>query len=853
MSGKNQNRLLFSVVVFAMSMMCGFCEGGSTVKVSSSGVGRVLRDNNGRLQTVELVNKIADRKLSVAGAEFVLTYGNGEVLSSDEFKLTSLSRRHGGAVAKLEHKELGLRATITYSTVSGRGWIYKQIEFTNTSDRPFLLRTVDVEHIRVEGEKITYAVDRAFPRISDWGQPVYTESLWFGLEFPATRSSVSEDGFIFLRHHPGFEIMPGESYTTKKAVIGAAEPDKVKKSFMDYVVTLVPRKVVPEMHMYWNGFRVIKPPDRLGQGLEMIKYAKKLYEQTGYSFDAWSYDAGFDMYRGDMLFVPMESELWPKTSEALKTIGTPLGMWASFSDKFDTPAQFWGKTMGYELQNDQCFCLAGNTYYRAIKSRLGNIVRKYGINTITFDGMWWTEGFGCNQPQHGHLVGGPGEEGLYSTERVVENKMKIFESLREINPGIVLDLFVCQEWASPWWLMQLDGVHSVSGDTLAAGIASPWVRDELITVRDIQVYEEHNKERRQFPLWAEDLYGTQVRKEHIIDGTVVTSEAMSERWEDEYVMALPGRGTVAAANLMCSDLQVIDGSKGGLKFLGDVANWTRANQAIYRDFHLIGGNPRKLEICGYSHSDGKGRAIVALRNPYITAKAFSLAVDESLGLTKTDEKLYVNIVYPYRKTFEAVSFGEAVNIEMQDYQVMLIEVREQSRQYKGIGKPGRWDVSKTGKLVMYDESVVSEPAGSLSPKVRDGKLHLEGEVSIPQTAEKGQIQIMFGPVDGNGVGKPVVFCDGKECEVQFHNRSGTIKQDWALVDLPAGVHKIDVVVNKGDAGNVETGAWLIAHYNLKAVATEGKVSGAGKLFPVFEASKDRRMTELLKPVKCELP
>ncbi len=583
----------------------------------------------------------------------------------------------------------------------------------------------------------------------------------------------------------------------------------------------------------------------------MIEYAKKLKAETGFTFDAWTYDAGFDMYRADGLFVPREDNIWDKTNEALKAINTPLGFWCSFSPIYDTPTHAWGKTQGYELQHESSYCLAGPIYFSAIKKRLEDIVRKYRIGSINYDGMYWGQGFGCNQPGHGHLVGTGSEAGVYSLERVAENQLDIFHSLRAINPDILLDLFVCQEWASPWWLREVDGIHTVPGDTAAAGIASPWLRDELITVRDIQVFYEHERRNRQFPLWAEDLYGSQVRKDHLIDGVVVTGESTTMRWEDEYVMALSGRGAITG-NVICSDLEILDKTQSGLKFLGNAANWTKANESIYRDFHLIGGDPGQLQAYGYSHCDGNGRAIVALRNPYITAQTFPLIIDESLGLKATGEKYCVNIVYPYQKTFTPVNFGEKVDILLQDYTVMMLEVRSQSRQFKEIVSPGRWGVNESGRLIEYDESPLKNlPTGKLIPLCKDGQLQLKGEVTSPESAKNSQIQIMLDPEEDVSINKPAVLIDGQAVGFEFHERTGSVKQDWILVNIEPGTHNVEVVIENIYTTAVKVQAWLVANYKLDGKETSKKAPQMKELFPVFSSQWDRRSTSLLETYLVE--
>ncbi len=824
---------------------------GSTFVVPGNQVSRVLDVDDGRLHTVAIHNNLIGRSLRTAGPEFQITYGNGDATTSESFGVVALKETPNGIRATLVNAGLGLQADIDYTGSPGRPWLYKQITFTNFGDTPFLLRTVELEHLTVVDEAITYSVNPDFPSLADWGQPVYTESLWFGVEFPATRSAATRDGVIFLRHHPGVDLEPGGAYRTKRAVVGVAAPGRVQDAFFDYVATLTPIPDPPRANIYWNGFRVIKPPNRTEQGVAMVQYARKLRELTGFTFDGWSYDAGFDMYRPDALFVPNEADIWDKTREALRGLDTPLGFWTSFSPIFDTPTHAWGKTQGYELQHDKSYCLAGPVYYQAIRARLEDIVRTYGMNTINFDGMFWGQGFGCNQPGHGHLVGIGDEQGVYSTERVVENKLAIFESLRQINPGIVLDLFVCNEWASPWWLTELDGVHSVAGDTLGCDIPSPWLRDELITVRDIQVFNEHRRQRRQFPLWAEDLYGTQVRADHLIDGVEVKGEAMSARWEDEYVLALTGRGAVQN-HIICCDLGVLDQSAGGLQFLGDVGNWAKRNAILYRNFQLLGGEPAERQPYGYSHGDGRGRSLIALRNPWIEPRTFELSIDETLDLGLVTEPLYLNVVYPYRACLGQVDFGAAASIPLRDYDVMLLEVRAKSRQFADAPEGVRWVTDEDGVSRVCNVDVLADvPSGRLLLDTKSDTLVLRGTVDVPEGCESAQIQLMMLPDHGE-VQEPAVTVDGATTTVAFHERTRGKSQDaWALIDVPKGQHK--VAITMAGRGTGQIGAWLRADYNLVSENSKSIPTPQGDFFPVFAAERDRRLATLLPVATFQMP
>ncbi|MCC6699166.1 MAG: NPCBM/NEW2 domain-containing protein [Candidatus Hydrogenedentes bacterium] len=824
---------------------------GNTLSISGHQIGRELDIETGRLHTVAISNDLADRAVRVAGPEFIITIDNGEAVSSDTFGAVALKETERGVRATLVNAGIGLQADIDYSAASGRPWLYKQITFTNFGTEPVLLRTVEVEHLTVMDESVTYAVDSSFPSLGDWGQPVYTESLWIGMEFPGSRSSATPAGVIFLRQHPGVELKAGDTFITKRCVIGAAKDANVRDAFMDYVATLTPVPNPPRVNIYWNGFRVVKPPDRTPQGLKMVEYAKKLKDLTNFAFDGWSYDAGFDMYRPDALFVPNEPEIWDKTREALRGTNTPLGFWTSFSPIFDTPTHAWGKTQGFELQHDASYCLAGPVYFAAIKARLEEIVRTYGMNTINFDGMYWGQGFGCNAPGHGHLVGEGEEAGVYATERIVENKMAIFESLRRINPRIVLDLFVCNEWASPWWLMQLDGVHTVAGDTLGCDIPSPWLRDELITVRDIQVFDEHRRLRRQFPLWAEDLYGTQVRSDHLIDGVVVKGESMAARWEDEYVMALAGRGAVAN-HIICSDLGVLDASEGGLEFLGEVGNWVRRNALLYRNAQLLGGEPSKRQPYGYSHGDERGRSLVALRNPWIEPRDFELVLDDRLDLGLVTEPLYVTVVYPYRECLGQVEYGSSVFVPLRDYDVALLEVRTASRQFVNATEPARWVNAEAGGVRVCDTSNLRQlPSGRLLQEAGEGELRTSGTVEVPRQSAGAKLLLMLLPRRSD-VQRVEAMLDGAPVEAVLHERTRGKGQDvWALIDVPSGNHEVSVAVTGRGTGQI--GAWLRAEYELTPAVFSRMKAPEGDFFPVFAPESDRRLTTLLPVQDYSLP
>jgi hypothetical protein len=228
-----------------------------------------------------------------------------------------------------------------------------------------------------------------------------------------------------------------------------------------------------------------------------------------------------------------------------------------------------------------------------------------------------------------------------------------------------------------------------------------------------------------------------------------------------------------------------------------------------------------------------------------------LQVNESLGFKTAERKFYVNVVYPYRKTFAAVDFGNRVEIELQDYEVLMLEVRSQERQFKGI-EPGRWDIGESGQLVLYDESILdNNPTGKLSLECRRDYLHLTGTVVVPESST-GQIQVMFDPVGGKDVSKPYAQVNGKDMAYEFHERSGVVNQDWMIVHLPEGQHYVDVVITEPKKEAIQVGAWLVCTYNLPHDSLNHTISNKEELFPIFAGDEDRRVAELLKPTSLSI-
>ncbi|HQO33307.1 MAG TPA: hypothetical protein PLG59_01505 [bacterium] len=793
--------------------------------VGNSFLQRELSIDQGIIRTTAIKNLIAERVIPVTGEEFVLSIDGLPELSSSDFRAKNIRSVTfcGGDCTGVRRQTLlicdayRLAATISYIPDFSKSYLRKAVTITNNSNEPRILRWLEVEHIALDGESLDYSANPQFPSLTDYGQPVLYDSVWTGLEHPAANTAVDESGTLFLRQHPGIELKPGESYTSYPAVMGAAAPGEARNAFEAYVEDVLKYYPgPPRVFFWWNGFRVIKPPDRLPQGLAMAQYlVDQLEKPYGKVFDAFSYDAGFNIYRPEGLWVPHEENIWDETLRVLKGSPTGLGFWASFSCIFDTPTHDWGKTQGYGLQHPNAYCLAEPTYHDAAKKRLLEIVRKYDMRVISFDGMYPGQGYGCNTPGHGHLVSDGPDAGRYGTEAVVNAELDIFRALREIQPEINIDFFVCGEWVSPWWLTVVDGVHSVPGDTVGTHIVSPALRDELITARDIQCFELHRNQRRPFPLWAEDLYGFQVRRDHLIDGVTAVNEDYTEKWENEYVLGFAGRGTIISF-IACSDLPLLGETRTGMEFLADVHRWVSHNRDIYRHTRWILGDPNNGEVCGYAHGNRFNRCLVAIHNPSIDTRDVFLRIDSELDLKDTGKPFVVNMLYPHRYHVADARWNEAITFPIHGYEVMLLEV---CREFLSAGQFP--DLPKTALIA---------PEIQVSPSVLESnKIVMAATIQIPESHTGSNLLVYLRPSSRIDYGIKANI-NAQEISSTIRSRSRSDREEaWFQVPLLSGTNHVRLELSASDRNQI--GSWICS--TLPAPPKANLPESDKPLFPVL--------------------
>ncbi len=783
-------------LVILIAFIFGFLNISHLAAVSTGNRWVSVVREEGQVGISGVTNELTGETHAVENLGFrFLVDGIGEVTAED-FELASPEEgeaEQAGISWNLNHTQHPIEVHVHWEADEGHPWIRRRMRIANRGSEAITVRWVDAARWKVAGEDVTWSADPAHNTLTDYGQPVFLDSFWVGMEHPAAHTARHADGSIVMRHHPGKRIAPGEWLVTKPIVIGAVGEEGVREAFARYVDDLRYYDGPPRVYFWWNGFRVIKPPDRIGQGLRMAEYMiEKLQKPYGHVFDGFSYDAGFAMYRTEGLYIPSEEGIWEKTKAKLEDSGTELGFWTSFSCIYDNFTQPWGVKQGYGLQHGHAYCLAEPTYRAAITTRLLEIVNKYDMKVISFDGMHLKQGYGCNIDGHGHLVGEGDDAGRYGTEAVADAELDIFEKLRIIQPEINFDFFVCGEWASPWWLTQMDGVHTVPGDTVGCDFPSPALRDELITARDIQAYDLYKKRGVPFPMYASDLYGFQVRGDHLIDGVKAYNEDYPEKWENEYVLAFAGRGTITSF-ISCSDLMLLGKTRTGMKFLAEVEDYVRHHHAIYQRTSYLGGDPGKGEAMGYAHGDEDGRSLVTWHNPLIDTCEVTMPLDDTLGLGKQGDRFAVDMIYPHRLALGVHDRGSNVKITMNGFEVVMLDVRREDRRIFQSHFP---DAPK------------AMPADVRFSAAESSGLAMSAEFDVPESWRSPELLVYLRSAT-EIKGEPVVTLDGKEQEGVIRRRSRNKREDlWWIGSLNTHRGSFQVTLPDGFDGNA--GTWIRA-------------------------------------------
>ena len=507
----------------------------------------------------------------------------------------------------------------------------KQIRLSCRKGELYFLEEISLESMQVHGARCLH---------QGFGQPVYTEEMFFGLEYPAGENSFNGKE-LELVCHPGVAV-DSIGYTSFSSVWGVAATGGTRSSFLAYVDRIRPAPVRPFLlYNTWYDLRTTERAENstgdllnLPNSLARVQSLRKNLTEKGIELNSFVLDEGWDRYTP---FWEIERKIFPDGFKTLyrelKDMGSGLGLWLGPFGGYGEGLALrsaGGRKAGLEVSAKGYLDLAGPRYNRVVTDRLLEYVRDYEINYFKFDGVL----YGYAGKDHGTLPG------IYARESQTAALAALLDTLRTARPDIYLNITTGQ-WLSPWWLMHADCVFMSGADFgWQSDLPSASKRDMAISYRDKVCFDQFVRFNQQFPLNSIMTVGV-IKGDYELLGE---RDETVDKWTNDLIMHF-GRG-VSMWELYITPHILSEPEWDALRA---TLRWAKANSAtLLASTTFVGGDPAGREPYGYIHQ-GPDKLILVLRNPYVEAARFSLKLDTEHGLLDSLEGRWRPVtVYPYK-------------------------------------------------------------------------------------------------------------------------------------------------------------------------------------------------------------
>ena len=610
----------------------------STLVLGNDFLERTISIADRDVGTRQLVNKLTGGAYSLRGAEFELKIDYERVGYSFGNENPRVVTAAGLRVANKDVADVpGGGKRITLHLAPARGTSVDLIYEVGPDD--FYTR----QWVRIaKPQQGTFFIDWLAVAKNEWGvprfslggfgQPLFAEDLFLGLEFPSSVNTSRGDE-VTLGGYVGMNI-PNDGYTSEAAVMGVAPAGLVHQQFLDYVnrIRVAPVRPFLLYNTWYDYPRLKMNHDNL---LERVPtFQKLLLAKYGLHLDSFVLDDGWDdMHKLWVIDQARFPNGFQDLTAALKTIDSKLGIWFGPIGGYDQSQVriATGKSEGMEItSNGRYLCIAGKNYSRLLGDTMLKYEKEYGINYFKLDGI----AFGCNAPDHGH------PNGVYSDEATTRVFIDMLRKLRAQDPKVFLNI-TTSIWLSPWWLRYADTVWMGGADSgYLPSVPTLAQRQSAVSYRDSVLYNDFVTQRAQFPISSLMTHGIIKGQANMLGG----DKELIEDFRDEVVHYY------SVGNMMY-ELYISPNilSAEEMDTLGNTTKWAMANaHPLLDNSTMVLGDPAQREPYGYVHSSPE-KSIVTLRNPFVRPRTVKLKIDEQNGFRKTEGPQVLEVEYPYRK------------------------------------------------------------------------------------------------------------------------------------------------------------------------------------------------------------
>ena len=781
---------------------------GSAIVLGNDYLERTISIADNDLGTRQLLNKLTGRAYSLRGDEFELKLNYERVGynfgNENPRVVTAAGARLAGQ--KTDDTPAGGKR-ITLHLAPARGATIDLVYELNPAD--FFTR--QWVHI-AKPQQGTWFLDWLAVARNEWGvprftlggfgQPLFAEDLFLGLEFPTGVNTASGDE-VTLGSSPGINI-PDAGYTSESAVMGVAPAGLVHRQFLDYVARM---RVAPArpflLYNTWYDYPRLKMNG--GNTVARVSdFQKLLLSKYGLHLDSFVLDDGWDdMHK---LWV-IDQQRFPNgfrdLTAALKTIDSKLGIWFGPIGGYDQSQVriATGKAANMEItSNGRYLCIAGRNYSRLLGDTMLQYQKEYGINYFKLDGI----AFGCNEPDHGHPLG------IYSDEATARTFIGMLEKLRAADPKVFLNI-TTSIWLSPWWLRYANTVWMGGSDSgYLPSVPTLAQRQSAVSYRDSVLYEDFVTHHAQFPISSLMTHGIIKGQANMLGG----DKEQIEDWRDEVVHYYSVGNMMYELYISPDILSVAE-----MDVLGNTTKWAMANaHPLLDNSTMVLGDPAQREPYGYVHSTAE-KSIVTLRNPFVRPRSVKLKLDELNGFAKVEGPQVLEIQYPYRKiASSAAKFGDTLTFDLGSYEQIVFELypaaANQSR-IEGVrfsvdgSAVHTYAPSGAGDLTFSPVSLRTEGAAGEARTV-----HLSTTVQVPSDYRQVRFAVLLEPdqenrgvkADGADSGQPLLLSTENGNRGVWH---------WFYTNLPPGKHSVDLTVHiPASPAGARISAWLLTRRTL---------------------------------------
>ena len=629
-----ERRIICLTVAFATASLTqalefpGTAPGPSNARLESE---RLLMENAvlraawslapGRFGLAEFQDRMADRRLTCAQAEvFVMKLADGRSLRASEMRLTRKPRleKIAGQAKLLRQTEhfAGWRASAELATSDGRTRVRWQATLRDGAN--YIRQEVTL--LKHQGEQpieltlLRLRGPQAATVGTATGSPVVAESFFMACEHPLAKNIV-ENGEVSCsvpRYRP---FHASESWSVS-AVLGVVPDGQLRRGFLYYLERERVRPYQPFVY-YISWFDLAGPGMTMNekQCLDTIKaFGDQLVRQRGAKLDAFVFDDGWDdpktLWQFHNGFPKGFAPLRAAAARYGAILGTWISPWGGYGER-KTERLKYGKAQGFE-SNRSGFSLSGPKYYQRYRDVCANMIRRYGVGYLKFDGV-----------ASGIMADGPGAD--YGSD--IEAMLDLLAYLRGVRPDLFVNTTV-GTWPSPYWLWHSDMIWRGGHDTKYAGTGSK--RQQWMTYRDSLGYDIRTCRGPLYP------FNSLKFQSFICAQLSLAADLNNDPKDlmDDLHMAIAS-GTqlqefFVTARLMPSS--VWDAA-------AEAIQWVQRNGDVLVDSHGIGGSPAKGEVYGFA-SWSPRLGILTLRNPSPQPAALSVDIQTAFELPSGASRRY---------------------------------------------------------------------------------------------------------------------------------------------------------------------------------------------------------------------